>query len=186
MTRLLVRGGSIASGVGVSRGYADILRDRYAPRGVEVINRSRPKDTSFEGMGRFAEDLEPYRPAILILHFGIDDAFSAVYRSEFKENLVHISRLARASFQPDIFLLTSHTFDDRYVMDAVCIYYRAIREVAADLACELVPIHTAWAGALLDRGLRNSALLQGDVCLPNEKGHELYASILVGYLDRVI
>ena len=184
--RILYHGGSIAAGVGVSRGYADILSERYAPRGVDVINRSRPKETSFEGIETFPADIEPFSPDILILHFGIDDAFSAVYRSEFKENLVRIIRRARENSRPEIFLLTSHTFDDPYEMDAVNIYYRTIREVATDLVCQLVPVHTAWAGYLLDQGLPNSALLQKDVRLPNGKGHEFYASVLIGYLDRVI
>ena len=186
MTRLLVRGGSIAAGVGVSRGYADILRERYAPRGVEVINRSRPKETSFEGVETFPADVEPFSPDILILHFGIDDAFSAVYRSEFKENLVRMIRRARVGFRPDILLLTSHTFNDPHEMDAVDIYYRTIREVAADLSCKMVPVHTAWAGYLLEQGLANASLLQDDVRLPNDEGHALYASVLTGYLDRTL
>jgi len=184
--RILIRGGSIAAGVGVSRGYADILRERYAPRVAEVINRSRPKETSFEGIETFPSDIEPFAPKILILHFGIDDAFSAVYRSEFKENLVRMIRRARESFRPDIFLLTSHTFDDPHETDAVNIYYRTIREVAVDLSCEMVPVHTAWAGYLLEQGIPNGSLLQDDVRLPNEEGHALYASILAGYLDRTL
>jgi lysophospholipase L1-like esterase len=184
--RILVYGGSIAAGLGVSRGYVDILRDRYLSGGVEILNRSRPRETSFEGLERFAEDAVSCRSDVLVLHFGVDDAFSAVYRSEFKENLVHICRLARAGFQPDIFMLTSHTFDDPHEMDAVDIYYRTIREVAVDLACQWVPVHTAWAGILLDQGLRNSILLQTDIRLPNEKGHERYASIVAGYLDRIL
>jgi len=184
--RILVRGGSIAAGVGVSRGYADILRERYALRGVEVINRSKTKETSFEGIETFSADIEPFFPDILVLHFGIDDAFSAVYRSEFKENLVRIIRRARERFRPDILLLTSHTLDDLHEMAAVDIYYRTLREVSVDLICEMVPVHTAWAGYLLEQGLPNSTLLLNDVRLPNERGHELYASILAVYLDRIL
>ena len=184
--RIVVRGGSITAGVGVVRGYVDILRERYALRGVEVINRSRPKETSFEGIETFPADIESFSPDILIVHFGIDDAFSAVYRSEFKENLVQIIRRAREKSPTPVFLPTSHTFDDPCEMDAANIYYRVIREVAADLACEMVPVHTAWAGYLLETGLANSDLLQKDVRLPNEKGHEFYASVLIGYLDRFI
>jgi hypothetical protein len=186
MSRLLVRGGSIAAGVGVSRGYADVLRARYEPRGVEIINRSRPKETSFEGIETFSADIEPCSPDILILHFGIDDAFSAVYRSEFKENLVRIIRRARVGFRPEILLLTSHILDDPNEMAAVNIYYRTIREVAADLDCRMIPVHTAWAGYLLDQGLPNAALLQDDVRLPNERGHELYASILARCVDGIL
>ncbi len=184
--RIVVLGGSIAAGVGVLRGYVDILRERYAPRGVEVVNHSKPKETSFEGIERFSDTIEPFRPDILVLHFGIDDAFSAVYRSEFKENLVQIIRRVREKSPTPVFLPTSHTFDDPCEMDAANIFYRVIREVAVDLACEMVPVHTAWAGYLLEAGLANSDLLQKDVRLPNGKGHELYASVLIGYLNRVI
>ena len=58
--------------------------------------------------------------------------------------------------------------------------------MAADLSCKMVPVHTAWAGYLLEQGLPNAALLQDDVRLPNERGHELYASILARYLDGIL
>ena len=182
MTRLLVRGGSIAAGVGVARGYVDILRDRHAPHGVEVVNRSRPKETSFDGIETLLRDIETVRPDVLVVHFGMDDAYSAVYRSEFKENLVRIVRLARERSPAKIYLPTSHILDDPHEMEALRIYYRTIREVAVDLTCGMVPVHTAWAGHLLEQGVPNASLLQADVRLPNEKGHELYAAILDGHL----
>ena len=184
--RLLVRGGSIAAGFGVTRGYVDILRDHYAPRGIEVINRSKIRETSFEGMGSFGEDIESFRPEVLILHFGIDDAFSAVHRSEFKENLVHIVRLARDRFDPLVILLTSHSFEDPHEMEAVGIYYRTIREVATDLYCDMIPIHTYWASYLLGRKLSSMDFLQKDARYPNEKGHEIYAEAIIQRLDKTL
>ena len=184
--RVLIRGGSIAAGVGVARGYADILRERYAPLGTELINRSRPGETSFDAVETFAADIEPCRPDILVVHFGIDDAFSAVYRSEFKENLVRIVRLARQKLSAAVVLSTSHPLPDPCERAAVDIYYRMIREVAADLACGAVPVHTAWAGCCMDRGLAGSAFLQADPRLPDEEGHEFYASVLRVHLDRLL
>jgi len=184
--RVLIRGGSIAAGVGVSRGYADILRERYAPRGVEVVNRSRPGETSFDAVETFAADIEPHRPDILVVHFGIDDAFSSVYRSEFKENLVRIVRLARRRLSAAVVLPTSHPLPDPHERAAVDVYYRTIREVAADLACEMVPVHTAWAGYCTDRGPAGSAFLQADPRLPDEEGHGLYATFLAVRLDRLL
>jgi lysophospholipase L1-like esterase len=184
--QILIRGGSIAAGFGVTRSYVDILRDHYASRGIEVINRSRVSETSFEGVGSFGEDVEPFRPEILIIHFGIDDAFSAVHRSEFKENLVHIVRLARDRFDPLVILLTSHRFDDPHEMEAVGLYYRTIREVATDLYCEMLPVHTYWAGYLLGRKLSSTDFLQKDTRYPNEKGQEIYAEAIIQKLDRLI
>jgi len=184
--RLLIRGGSIAAGYGVARSYVDILQERYARRGVEIINRSHYRQTSFDGIDYFDQEIDPYRPEMLMIHFGIDDAFFPVYRSEFKENLVRIVRLARQRFDPVILLPTAQTFDNPFDMDAVNIYYRTIREVAVDLACELIPVHTYWAGYLVQHGIQNSALVQEDSRYPNEHGHAVIADALVNVLDRLI
>jgi hypothetical protein len=184
--QLVIRGGSIASGYGVARGYADILKERYAGSGIAVINRSRKGDNSFDGISTFHEDITPYRPGILLIHFVEDDAFFPVYRSEFKENIVRMVKLARELFSPVICLLTSHTFDNPYDMDALEIFYRASREVAVDLACDLIPVHTFWAGYLFDTGLSNSDLVQKDTRYPNEHGHRVFAEAVSRHLDQVI
>jgi hypothetical protein len=184
--RLLVRGGSIPAGAGVSRTYVDILKDQCASRSIEVINHSRPGENSFDGVRSFSEDIDPFRPEILLLHFGIDDAFFPVYRSEFKENLVRIVRLARQRFDPVIVMPTSHIFTDPYEMDAVNIYYRTIREVCLDLSCEMVAVHTYWAGVLLEGSIDNAELVQADVRCPNEQGHSIFAEAIMGRLDRII
>ncbi len=184
--KLLIRGGSIAAGAGVSRSYADILQDWCARHGVELINRSRRLDNSFDGIWSFYSDIDPFLPDILMIHFGIDDAYSPVYRSEFKENLVRMVNLARQRFNPRILMPTSHPFEDPYEMDAVHIYYRTIREVCQDLRCEMIPVHTYWAGWCRDRGVEHAGLVQPDVRLPNEQGHEIFAEAIINRFDRYI
>ena len=184
--KVLVRGGSIASGVGVTRGYVDILEDFFADRGVKVINRAVPGDNTFDGVRTFQDIIVPVSPEILILHFGVDDAFFPVYRSEFKENLVRMVRSSRELFNPVILLPTSHTFDDPYEMDAINIYYRTIREICIDLDCEMVSVHTYWAGYLQDNALSNTQLVQKDARLPNEHGHEIFAKVIIHCLERAL
>ncbi|MDQ5987260.1 MAG: hypothetical protein CSYNP_02997 [Syntrophus sp. SKADARSKE-3] len=184
--KILIRGGSIAAGTGVSAGYANILAERCRLAGVEVINRSAPNDTSFDGVRSFREDVVPEKPEILILHFGVDDAYLAVYRSEFKENLVQMVRLARISFDPVTILLTSHPFEDPYDRDVMDIYYRVIQEVSCELSCEMVPVHTYWQGHIADRGCRHRDLVQGDVRYPNETGHAVFAEAIMPTLMRII
>lgn len=183
--RLLVRGGSIAAGCGVENGYVDLLSRRYLPCKTEIINRSRPGETSFDAVGSFDDDIDPYRPDILMLHFGVDDAYGCVYRSEFKENLVHIVRLAKDRFAPVIVLMTSQPFEDPHEMDAIQIYYRTIREVASDLYCRLIPVHAHWAGFLETSGVRHGDLVQADNRLPNERGHRVMAGIVARHLDTL-
>jgi len=183
---LLICGGSIAAGFGVTKGYADILKERYASAGIEVINRSYYRHTSFDAIDNFYEDIAPFRPDFLLLHFGIDDAYFPVYRSEFKENLVHIVRMARACCDPRILLATSQIFDNPYDMDTVNIFYRTIREVACDLLCEMIPVHTYWAGHLMNTGTSNSALVQSDMRYPNERGHTVIAGAVIQTLDHLL
>ena len=181
---LLIRGGSIPAGYGVKRSYVDILRDTLPA--VDIINRSRIKDTSFQGVWSFYEDIDNYKPDILLLHFGIDDAYQPVYRSEFKENLVQIVRLARKRFDPEIILLTSHHFENPYDMEMIYIYYRVIREVAVDLACSMVPVHVYWSGILEERGASLSDYVQADCRYPNERGQELYAESVLNKINETL
>lgn len=173
--KLLIRGGSIAAGCGVSRSYADILRESLLPREIGVINRSRCGETSFDGIDTFDQDIDAVKPDLLLIHFAVDDAFGYVYRSEFQENLVQMVRLARHRFQPRIFLATSHTFDNPYEMDAVNIFYRSLRIVAADLACTFIPVHRYWAAYLEEHHLQSRDLTGPDARYPNERGHRVIA-----------
>lgn len=185
-SRLLIRGGSIAACRGVSHGYPQIIRDFCSSRGVEVVCRARYGETSFDGIRTFFEDIDVYRPDILLLHFGVDDAFFPVYRSEFKENLVRMVTLARQRFDPCILMPTSQPFQNHYEMDALQIYYRAIREVCTDLGCELVQVHSFWAGILWEQDRPYTDFLLDDVRYPNEHGHELFAQAILPVLRRVL
>jgi len=184
--KLVVRGGSIPAGHGVKSSYVDILADYYGPSGIEVINRSRYRETSFDGIWSFHDDITPFHPDILAIHFGVDDAYRPVYRSEFKENLVQMVRLARNLFESRIILLTSHPFENQYDCEMMHIYYRTIREVSVDLDCELIPSHTYWMGYLHDRNEKLSDYLQEDDRYPNEKGHEIFAEAFINRIEKFI
>jgi lysophospholipase L1-like esterase len=183
--KLLIRGGSIASGYGVVKSYVDILRKSLLKKGIEVINRSRYQDTSFDGIGTFNENISDFAPDILLIHFGVDDTFEYVYRSEFQENIVQMIRRARLRFNPAIFLATSHTFDNPFDMDAVNIFYRSLRIVASDLDCELIPVHIYWTGYIEEHNLCNKDLVLSDSRYPNERGHEVIAEAMMKCLSKM-
>ncbi len=176
--KLLIRGGGIAAGKGARISYGDLLTESLLTFGVEVINRSRDRDTTFEGTWTFYEDIDPFNPEIILLHFAIDDIYRPVYRSEFKENLVQIVRLSRVRFNPEIFLLTSHYFNNEHEMQAALIYYRAIREVSLDLDCHLIPAHYLLAHELDNAGLALSDILCEDDRYLNDLGHHIFHAIV--------
>jgi lysophospholipase L1-like esterase len=182
-TRLLIRGGSIAAGYNVGRGYADILRDWCSARGIEFINCSRTGENSFDAVRTFHEDIAPFRPDIIIIHFGLDDAFGCVYKSEFKENLVQLVRRSRELFSPAIILPTSQSFESLYYMQPVYFYYQILRDVCRDLACGMVPVHAHWNALVMEQGLKHADLVQKNVLYPNERGHEIFAEALIPRLE---
>lgn len=184
--RILIRGGSIPAGHCVTRGYVRIVEEAFAGTKVEVINRSRYRETTFDGVRTFHEDIGVFKPDILLLHFGVDDAFQIVYRSEFQENTVQMIRLARERFNPVVVLATSQTFDDPYDMQAVSIYYGSLRTVAEDLRCELISVHHHWAGYLEENRLRCSDLVLLDPRYPNERGHEVIAAAVLPKLRMIV
>lgn len=185
MSTLLIRGGSIAAGMHTTCSYPYLLSGELLGYGIEVVNRSKKEDTSFEAVITFYEDIDPFRPEILLLHFGVDDMYRPVYRSEFKENLVQLVRLSRERFDPLIMLLTSQAFTDSSVMDAASIYYRTIREVASDLECAYLPVHLWWMSYLDSKRADAGTLYDGDERYPNANGHRVIATAVVEKLRRL-
>jgi lysophospholipase L1-like esterase len=186
MNRILIRGGSIAAGYGVERGYAEVIRDWCAPRGIELINCSRPGENTFDGVRTFDEDIARFTPDILIIHFGIDDAFGCIYKSEFKENPVYIVRRAREQFSPVIIMTTSQPFESPGYMQPAYFYYQIIRDVCLDLGCEMVQVHSFWNGLMMEKGLLYADLVQENVLYPNERGHEIFAEAIVRRLEQIM
>lgn len=182
---ILVRGGSIAAGHGVRIGYADILRDWCLSKGIEMINRSRFEEDSFDAVRTFDVDIAPFRPRVLIIHFGIDDAFGCVYKSEFKENLVQLVRRARKHCNPLIIMPTSQPFECSSYMQPASFYYQIIRDVCTDLDCVVVPVHCYWRGMMMEKGLAHPDLLQENVLYPNERGHEIFAEAIINRLESM-
>jgi len=182
---MLIRGGSIPAGCGVRRGYADILKGWCRSKGIELINRSRAGENSFDGVRSFDEDIAPFRPRLLILHFGIDDAFGCVYKSEFKENLVRMVRSARECCKPVIIMPTSQSFDSAYYMQPAHFYYQIIREVCIDLGCQMVPVHSCWDRYIREQGLMHTDLVQKNVLHPNERGHAIFAKAIINRIELI-
>ena len=186
MTRLLIRGGSIAAGYNVERGYSDIIRDWCAARGIELINCSRSGENTFDAVRTFREEIAPLAPDLLIIHFGLDDAFGCVYKSEFKENLVQLVRRSRELFHPIIIMPTSQPFESLSYMQPAYFYYQIIRDVCCDLGCEMAPVHRYWNEMIVKKGLRHEALVQENVLYPNERGHEFFAQAIIQRLERIL
>jgi hypothetical protein len=184
--KILISGGSIASGYKADQSYAEIIHDSLISYNVELINASAPLENSFHAVRSFEEKVVPVKPDIILLHHGIDDAYHPVYRSEFKENLVQFIRLAQKSFSTEIVLTTSHPFKDEFMMNEVNIYYKTVREVAHDLNCGYIPLHILWYSLLEEMQIKHEDCFDIDERYPNNKGHFLYAKAIQPVLLKMI
>ncbi len=174
MSKIVIRGSSIALGFNSTVSYVDILRDHLSGNHT-IINISNMCDSSFQGVWHFEEVLS-HKPDIIIIHFGMEDIFRPVYKSEFKENLVRMVQKARSVSIEKIIFPTLHIIDDQNLLEAFEIYTRLIREVAFDLYCHLATVHLEWMNYCYVTGNPVTTLLSYDPCYPNERGHALIAS----------
>ncbi|MEJ5363412.1 MAG: SGNH/GDSL hydrolase family protein [Spirochaetota bacterium] len=177
MATICIRGGAIPAGHNVTTSYVDLLEHDPAFQHHTFKNISKLGDSSFEGVWQFEEVLS-CKPDIIILHFGMDDIYRPVYKSEFKENLVRMVQKARALLIEKIIFPTLHIVDDKSQMEAFEIYTRLIREVAFDLHCSLATVHLEWMNYCYVTGNSISTLLSEDSRYPNEKGHALIAEAI--------
>ena len=99
---IAVLGDSIAYGWGVlrSQSYPSLLqrwldRDMAPSERWRVINAGVPGDTALMGCFRYEQDVAPFRPQIVLLHFGLNDG--ALRRTRFDADR---ERLWRAGHEP--------------------------------------------------------------------------------------
>jgi len=185
MATIVIRGGSLSAGHLVSESYVTILCHDEILKHHTIINLSHFGDSSFEGVWQF-EQVLLHKPDILILHFGMDDIYRPVYRSEFKENLVRMVQKSREGFIPHIILPTLHLVRNQYDMDAVDVFTRTVREVALDMNCMLATVHIEWINYLFETGKSLDMLLTSDDRYPNEQGHALIAEAIKKKLIQVL
>ena len=186
MTRLLIRGGSIAAGYKVERGYADILRDWGAARGIELINCSRPGENTFDAVRTFHDDIAPFKPDMLIIHFGLTTP-SAVYINQSSRKTWCSSCGAAAScFTQSSSCRPRSPLKAHPICSRLISTTRSSRDVCGDLGCEMVPVYTYWSGLVMERGLRHADLVQENVLYPNERGHDFFAQAIIQRLERIL
>lgn len=185
MAIICIRGGSISAGHLVTQSYVDVLTHDEILNNHTIINISNVGDSSFEGVWQFDRILL-HKPDILIIHFGMDDIFRPVYRSEFKENLVRMVQKAREASINTIILVTLHLVQNPHLMERVEAITNTVREVAFDMHCYLATVHIEWMNYLYETGNSLTTLLTNDERYPNELGHKLIAQAIKRKLNSIL
>jgi lysophospholipase L1-like esterase len=178
-------GDSLTYGWLVSKGYIDYLiemiNEHYPGCRVDILNRGVPGDTALDGISRLKRDVLRDRADLVLVQFGLNDAYSGFSPDEFGYNLERIITELKRSFDPEIVLLTSVYIklpEYRLVLQ----YYDRIERLADKYSLSLVKVHRYWE-ARVEAGIDFYKLVQGDGVHPTEEGYRLFAESVMEILS---
>ena len=173
-------GDSLTFGWEVDRSFFDramaTLAERYPATALQGLNAGIPGDTA-QGGSRRLSPLLHRSPDVVVVQFGLNDAFLGVPLPAFERALEDIAVRCRAAGAAPV-LATSCPLRDARDDDLADRYYHAITAVGARLECPVAALHAWWR-----RHAPAGAALHGDDGVhPSEGGHRLLADGLLAAL----
>lgn len=179
-----------------------MLEARHPQAVFSMINSGIGGDNTGDAIARLDRDVLRYRPDLVLVAFGLNDASSEPGRLElFRDNLRRIVRdvLAAAS---DAILLTPSFMCSRE-SSAVAAEHRgylphmlttqndgvlarfaqAVRDVAAEQGVALADVYAAWE-ALAKRGVDTTAMLANGLNHPTGAAHEIAAEQVMAAIEE--
>lgn len=176
--RLVALGDSLTQGWMVRKGYVDFLGEmiarRYPKCDITIVNRGIPGDTAEGGLYRLREHVLDADPDLVLVQFGLNDAYTGVSPDRFKNTVKAIIDQIRADTDAEILLLTSvpimHASED-LVAEA---FYDRIEALAREEGLPVARVHAHWKKKV-SAGIFFASLVQGDGVHPNIEGHRIMA-----------
>lgn len=167
-SRILVLGDSLSAEYGLERGsgWVDLLQRRLATEGLDydVINASISGETTSGGIVRLPALLEEYRPAVVVLELGANDALRGLQPRMSEANLREMARLSQAA-GADVVIVGMH-IPPNYGRTYAERFHAMFATVATDEKAALVPF-------LLEGMATDLGLFQADRIHPNELAQPL-------------
>ncbi len=174
-------GDSLTYGWMVRKGYIDYLKEfirlRYPVSNVEILNRGVPGDTALDGFSRMKRDVIHDRAELVLVQFGLNDAYTGFSPDEFETNIERIIRELQSSFNPEVVLVTS-VYLKMPEYGRVLQYYDRIMRLGEKYSLSVAPVHKYWEKRVAE-GADFYKLVQGDGVHPTEEGYRLFAQGLM-------
>ncbi len=175
--RIVALGDSLTHGWMVNKGYLDFLKEllhnKYPESIVDIINRGIPGDTADGGLNRLKGHVINDKPDLVLVQFGLNDAFSGYAVDHFKNSILGIIAGIREQTSAEILLMTSSALEGHdWLMTEK--YYIALEEVADEESVPLAKVHTYWEQKISE-GTDFRSLVQHDLVHPTEEGYQLMA-----------
>ncbi|HWL51818.1 MAG TPA: GDSL-type esterase/lipase family protein [Chthoniobacteraceae bacterium] len=200
--RLVCFGDSITAGKSFpdTQRWTSLLQcdlDTLWPGRYAVYQRGIGGNTTYDGLMRFATDVAPFLPAVVLIEFGFNDASVPVplqinrcVLPAFRLHLAEIVRLVRAGGGEPI-LIANHPIHERAVpnqgggcryIDNFAPYQPAIRECAATCGVPLIDLEKQMRAGGVDLG----ELLADDGLHLALTGNRIYADFLFTALQPIL
>ena len=166
---MLVVGDSLSAEYGLERGqgWVALLAQRIKSEGLndEVVNASVSGDTTSGGRSRLPALLKAHRPAVVVIELGGNDALRGLPLTGTEQNLVTMTRQARAAGAKVLLLgmQVPPNYGRQYVED----FARVFVNVARNEKAALVPFLLAGVADAPDP----VALFQSDRIHPRAEAH---------------
>ncbi len=177
-------GDSITAGYGVRKGFPyfwrEMLQQKYPEARIKLINSGIAGDTIADGMARLDWAVLSYRPDLVTVNFGINDAVMGIGLYEFKSNLKNIVQDILYGPGSEVLLLSSQPLETPTYDELVVPYYKTIADVANEMEIGFVDVYEAWKKRIKD-GIPLSKLILPGLDHPDEAGYKIIAEELMNF-----
>lgn len=164
---ILVLGDSLSAGYGidVQKGWVSLLSTKLLKEGdFKVINISTSGDTTSNGLAKLNPALQKYRPDVLIIELGANDALRGLPIAQMKNNLEIIIKESHKSGAKILLLAT--LLPPNYGQKYLDQYSNTYLELSQLYKVALVPM-------FLDGVAGHENLIQKDGLHPNEEAQPI-------------
>jgi acyl-CoA thioesterase-1 len=177
-------GDSLTYGWEVERGFfdrfVDMLSNRYPQARIQRYNAGIPGDTALGGLSRLGLLLDN-RPDLVIVQFGLNDAFIGVDPRDF-ERSIHMIAKRVLELPAAVIVATSCALEREHDAAFARPFYDAIIRVGADCAVPVAQLDRFWSNS---EQARSGAVLHNyDGVHPNDRGYVLMAEGLMELFEN--
>jgi acyl-CoA thioesterase I len=176
---ILGLGDSLTYGWEVERGFfdrfVDMLEDRYPHARIQRYNAGIPGDTADGGLARVGPLLEN-KPDLVVVQFGLNDAFIGVDPRDFERSMRSITQ--RVLELPAAVIVATSCAPE-YQRDAALArpFYDAIIRVGRELSIPVAELDRFWTNS--EQARSGEVLHNADGVHPNDQGYQVMAEGLL-------
>jgi acyl-CoA thioesterase I len=180
--RIIALGDSLTHGWMVRKGFlaflSEMLKKKYPASRVEIINRGIPGDTADGGLYRLRQDVLDHDPDLVLIQFGLNDAFTGVHPGRFEAAVQAMVDGIKNDTEAEILIITSVPVVYERIDEIADEFYGRLEAVAGREHLPVARVHRYWM-KLVDAGLEFRSLVQSDQVHPTVEGYRLMAEAIM-------